>query len=102
MSISERELEENEVKLDNILHKIVVAAKQIETIQENINPDAPAEYSKQLLEDIAMLAETIENLAEAADDIDIVDEHVTKELKEDIEGKLDDAIERITAARSNL
>jgi hypothetical protein len=90
MSISERELE------------IVVAAKQIGTIQENINPEAPAEYSKQLLEDIGMLAETIENLAEAADAIDIVDEHVTKELKEDIEGKLDDAIERITAARSNL
>jgi hypothetical protein len=102
MPVSERELEENEAKLDNILHKIIAAAKQIETIKENINPDAPAEYNKQLLEDINMLAETIENLAEAADDIDIIDEHVTQELEADIQGKLDDAIEKIASARSKL
>lgn len=102
MAISERQLEENEARLDNILHKIVTAAQQIEQMKEKINLNTPTSYNEQLLEDINMLAETIENLAEAADDIDIVDEHVTKEIDEDIRTKLDEAIVKINSARSNL
>jgi hypothetical protein len=99
MSLSERELEENEAKLDNLLHKIVESAKQIQELKENINPAEPTEYNKRCLEQIDMLAKIIQELGEAADDIDIVDENLTKSLEHEIIDKLDRAIEKISAAK---
>jgi uncharacterized phage infection (PIP) family protein YhgE len=99
MAISERDLAENEVKLDNMLHKIVESAKQIRELKDNINPAEPAEYDKQCLEQIDLLAQIIQELAEAADLIDITDERITEQLENGISAKLDEAIQHITAAR---
>ena len=97
MSISERELEENEAKLDNLLHKIVECAKQIQELKENIN--VSDEESKDFLENIDLLAKTVQELGEAADLIDVTDESITKSVEVEMEDKLDAAIARITAAR---
>ena len=102
MSISERELEENEAKLDNLLHKIVESAKQIQELKDSINPAEPFEYNKEMLEDIDTLAKIIEELGSAADLIDIADERITKEIEEKIVGKLDDAIGRISSAKEKV
>jgi hypothetical protein len=99
MSISERELEENEAKLDNLLHKIVESAKQIRELKENINPAEPTEYNKQCLEQIDMLAQIIQELSEAADLIDVTDEKITRDVEQEMEEKIDDAISRITIAK---
>lgn len=99
MSISERELEENEAKLDNMLHKIAESAKQIRELKESINPAEPVEYNKQTLDEIDTLAQIIQELAETADLIDITDEKITKDLEHEIVEKLDRAIERISTSK---
>ena len=102
MTISERQLEENEAKLDNLLHKIIEAARQIQELRTSYDQSMNTEYNKRILDDIDMLAKTIEQLAGHADVLDEQDEELTKELEQEIKNSLDEAILRIMNARRTL
>jgi hypothetical protein len=102
MALSERELEENEAKLDNILHKIVHSAKQIQELRQSINLEAPNDYNDKILDEIVLLSKLIEEMATLADDIDVTDEHITRQLEGQITDKLDEAISRISAVKGLL
>ena len=102
MAISERELEENEAKLDNILHKIIESSKKVQELRGMVNFQAGKEYNDKLLGEIDTLAKIIENLATLADEIDVTDERITKGVEGEIQDKLDEAITRINAVRSLL
>jgi|GEM_PF-5049892 len=102
MAVSERELEENEAKLDNILHKILHSAKQIQELRQSINLEAPEEYNRKILDEIMLIAKIIEELSTLADDIDIVDERITEQLDDQITDKLDEAIKRIASVKTLL
>jgi hypothetical protein len=102
MAVSERELEENEVKLDNILHKIIESSKQIQELRENINANMPYERNKKALDQIEMLAEIIEHLGQLADIIDEKDEEITRELETEVKDSLDDAIKKIITVRRTM
>ena len=100
--ISEKTLEENEVKLDNILHKILKAAQNIQELNEDIK------YTKDLIiieeksKFIDILTETIINLVMLASEINVVDEGMTEELEHKIQKELDVAIGNITSIRKML
>jgi hypothetical protein len=102
VAISERQLEENEVTLDNLLHKILEAAKEIRGLRSGLGPHTSAEMSKRLLDDIDMLAQTICELTSHADIIDEQDEELTRGLEREIKNSLDEAIFRIMNARRTL
>ncbi|HIH23742.1 TPA: hypothetical protein HA251_01780 [Candidatus Woesearchaeota archaeon] len=102
MGVPERELEENEAKLDNILHKIIEASRQVQELRSTITPNTPAGTRAQCLDEINTLAQIIENLAILADDIDIKDEQLTEESEKEIKQTLDDAITRILTVRTRV
>lgn len=103
MAISERELEENEAKLDNILHKIVESTRQIQDLKDSIELSEEKKYdNRRTLDEIDTLAKIIENLAMLADEIDVADERITEGLESNIKDKLDEAITKISAVRNLL
>lgn len=102
MGIPERELEENEAKLDNILHKIIEASRQVQDLRSTITPNTSPGTREQCLNEINTLAQIIENLAILADDIDIKDEQLTAEAEREIKQTLDDAITRILTVRTRV
>ncbi len=102
MSIVERELEENEAKLDNVLHKIIEASRQIQQLKGEINLNLSKDQNKSALEEIDTLAQIIENLAVLSDEIDVSDEKLTKTAEDEITAVLDDAIKKITNTKSRL
>jgi len=97
--ISERKLEENEAKLDNVLHKILKASQNVRDLNKDI------EYTKDLIvigersRFIGILTETISTLTMLASEINEADETITKELETRVEKELDIAIENINKAR---
>ncbi|MBU0756996.1 MAG: hypothetical protein KKF44_02945 [Nanoarchaeota archaeon] len=101
MAISERQLEENEAKIDNILHKILNCCNHIQTLSSNMEEldlSKDANILKDRTKRISLLAETIENLALLADKIDIENEKITEEIEDKITSELDVAIEKIKDA----
>jgi len=106
MALDARKLEEDEAKIDNLLHKIcesarairdlnayTIANKELTSLVEDIDPGFTKRIKK-----INILAETVLNLALLADDIDLEDERLTSELEVNIRDKLKVAIEQILAA----
>ena len=102
MVISERKLEENEAKIDNILHKIISASKQIKAICSQIKEHTSGEVLTEKVRRISLLNELISNLANFADEIEIKDETLTTELEEDITQGLDKAIKGIIQTENFL
>jgi hypothetical protein len=102
MTVSERELEENEAKVDNLLHKITEAARQIQDLRGSLKREVDPEQVKRTLDDIDLLAQTIEELARHADVLDVQDEELTQGLEREIKNSLDEAIVRIMNARRTL
>jgi hypothetical protein len=102
MTISERQLEENEAKIDNILHKIIGANQQIQELSESIGPNSSGTFLMDRVRRIKLLSEIIGNLSLLADEIDIADQQLTEELEVKITEELDRAISDITEAKSLL
>jgi len=102
MTVSERALEEDEVKIDNLLHKILKANEQIEDVVKHLRIDLEDGKQLERLRMIDLLTETVKNLALLADEIDIHDEHMTEELETRVQGKLQDAIVSIQSASKIL
>ena len=95
-NFSERKLEENEAKLDNVLHKILKAAHNIKELNEDIKYTKDLNVIEERSKFIGILAETIATLTMLASEINIVDENITEELEEKIEKELGIAIKNIT------
>ena len=102
MIISERKLEENEAKIDNILHKVIKSTQQIKELSTQLNEKSGGAFLMDRVRQIKILSEIIYNLASLADEIDIEDENLTKELEVKIQLELDKAIKDITEAKSLL
>jgi hypothetical protein len=100
MAISERELKENEAKIDNILHKILESSRQIQDLRDRVNLNMPEAYNNPLLDEIGTLGRIIEELATLADEIDVSDERLTERAEGEIKDKLDEAIARILAIKT--
>jgi hypothetical protein len=101
MTVSERQLEENEAKIDNILHKVLKSCHHMQDMIESIerfNLGKEEFHIKQRLKNLLMLSETIENLTLLADQIDIQNEKITLELEDKITEELDEAILKIKEA----
>ncbi|MBT3464185.1 hypothetical protein HOD20_01065 [archaeon] len=109
MVISERQLEENEAKIDNILHKVLKSMEHIKHLTMTLK-NAPTYKSEEELKTfitdrtnkILLLSETVTNLTMLADEIDIEDETITVEIDTKIRGELDTAVQTIKEARSLL
>lgn len=102
MPINERKLEEDEAKIDNILHKVVNSADKIRELNEQIDPSAPSATIEARKQRIAILVETIINLATLADEIDISDEKITEEVEGEIKKELRSAVSKIMSAQKLL
>ena len=102
MTISERELEENEAKIDNILHKVIHATQHIRKLCSQINEKSSGTFLMNRIKRIDILSETVYHLSCLADDIDIADQKLTAELEQKIKTGLDKAIRDITEAKSLL
>ena len=100
--LSDRKLEENEAKLDNVLHKILKAAHNIRDLNDDIKYTKDLDVIAERSKFIGILTETIVTLTMLASEINVVDENITEELGEKIEKELDIAIENITDARKLL
>jgi ethanolamine utilization microcompartment shell protein EutS len=100
--LSDRKLEENEAKLDNVLHKILKAAHNIKDLNEDIKYTKDLGVIEERSKFIGILAETISTLTMLASEINFVDENITEELEGKIEKELDIAIENITNVRKLL
>lgn len=100
MAVSERQLEENEAKIDNILHKVISASEQISQLCSQINKNSKGEFLIERIKRVGMLSEIIFHLSHLADDIDIKDQKLTIELEKEITEGLDKAIEDITEAKN--
>lgn len=102
MAISERTLEENEAKIDNILHKVISATEQIKQLCSQINERSTGSFLMERIRRINILSEIVYHLSHLADDIDIADQKITQELETKIRGELDKAISDITEAKHLL
>jgi hypothetical protein len=107
MGISTRELEEDEVKVDNLLNKILHSSKLIEALNfqlytikdlKLIDRDYIVERAKK----IDLLIKTIINLAMLADDIEVVDESITDDLEDELKTHINNAISHIKSITSYL
>jgi len=98
VSILERELEEDEAKLDNILHKIMVSAEKLEVVAKEIGRDERRNsLAKQKFE---LLGEQIYNLSLLADEITLHDKKITEELEDRVKSELTAAIGNINEIKS--
>ena len=98
MAVSERELEEDEVRIDNLLHKILRANEHVEELSKQAKMHVEDGDSLEKLRMIGVLTETIANLALLADEIDQHDEQLTKELETSVRAELQEAVKRINSA----
>jgi len=107
MGVNARKLEEDEAKIDNLLHKIIESAKAVEELNSsNISREGLNKFYQELdpafltrMRKISLLIETILHLAYLADDIDLSDETITEQLGENITDELKIAIQKIQEAR---
>jgi hypothetical protein len=100
MGISTRDLEEDEVKIDNLLSKILHACKLIEELNYQVHTIrdfklVDSDYVTERTKKIDILIKTIMNLSILADDIDVVDETVTEDLEEEVRAHINTAIGHI-------
>ena len=102
MAVSERKLEENEAKIDNILHKVISASDQIQKLCAQINERSTGSFLMERIRRVNILSEIIYHLSHLADDIDLTDQQLTEELEAKIKSELDKAISDITEAKSLL
>lgn len=102
MALSERALEENEVKLDNILHKILKAAHNIRDLNSDITVTNDSTLIEERSRCIGILTKTITTLTTLAAEINIVDESITTELENQLGNELNIAIENIKKAKELL
>jgi hypothetical protein len=109
MAVNERELEENEAKIDNILHKVLISLGHIRDLTESLDtmsydktPEEERDFIMQRTKKIILLVETVTNLTLLADEIDVQDEKITWEMDKKITGELDVAINKILDARKLL
>lgn len=99
MAVSERQLEENEARIDNILHKVISSSEQINQLCSQLNENSRGEFLVSRIKKIGMLSEIIFHLSHLADDIDVKDQQLTQELEIEITKGLDKAIQDITEAK---
>lgn len=102
MVISDRNLEENEARLENVLNKILKAANNIKDLNEDISESKDLIVIEERSKCIAILVETITTLTTLALEINIVDEEITKELENQLEDELNNAIQKIKKAEGLL
>ena len=109
MALTERVLEENEAKIDNILHKILLSVRriaelnaQIKNETKKISDEDLREYVDARCRRVELLTQILDNLVVFADFIDIKDERLTKEIEQKIRSELKGAIESITEAEKFL
>jgi hypothetical protein len=100
MGISTRDLEEDEVKIDNLLNKILHSCKLIEELNYQVHTIRDfklidSDYVTERTKKIDILVKTVMNLAILADDIDVVDESVTEDLEEELRANINKAIGHI-------
>ncbi|MFC1648424.1 hypothetical protein ACFL1B_03105 [Nanoarchaeota archaeon] len=93
MAVNERELEEDEAKLDNILHKIIATSKQIKSLSNEISEDH--DQNNIVKQKFRLLSGIVENLALLADEITLHEEKITEELEDKIKDELGNAINNI-------
>lgn len=102
MALSERELEENEAKLDNVLHKISNAANKIQRLNRDLRESKDLEIIYERSTCIKILTDTIVTLTKLASEINFVDENITNELEIELGNELNIAIENIKKAKKIL
>ena len=102
MSIKERTLEEDEVKIDNLLHKIVESNNRIEMLTQQIRDKTREGYILKRVRMISILTDTIFNLSTLADEIDVRDEKLVKDMEAGVQTQLQDAIGNIERATELL
>ncbi|MEA2035896.1 MAG: hypothetical protein U9O94_00200 [Nanoarchaeota archaeon] len=100
MEVSTRELEEDEIKIDNLLNKILHSCKLIEELNKQIitSKDSTVfdkEYMVERARKIDILLKTVQNLVTLADDIDVTDETITIDLEKELKKKMVSAIDDI-------
>ena len=107
MSFSTRALEEDEAKIDNLLHKVHRSSKLIEQLNNqiiSINDQGflDKDYVVERAQKIDILIKTIINLVLLADDIDITDEEVTEDIEAQLKQMLGHAITDIREINNYL
>lgn len=102
MTITGRVLEENEAKIDNILHKILKSSEHITNLTSQITYSSTGSFLMERIKRIKILNETVYHLTMLADEIDLEDEDLTEELETKIKASLDKAIIDIKAAKELL
>ena len=100
MTRSIRDLEEDEVKIDNLLSKVLRSCILIESLNKQINSTKDMEsldkkYVLERVEKIDILIKTVMNLVTLADDIDITDETIAEDLRKDLKDGLNRTINNI-------
>ncbi|MFH1642056.1 MAG: hypothetical protein ABIC04_04100 [Nanoarchaeota archaeon] len=107
MSLSTRELEEDETRIDNLLHKVLSASQAIEDINRQIissedSGNFDKDYVLERAKKTDILIKTVINIVTLADDIDITDETLTEGLRTETKEKLNQAIRLILDAKKFL
>ncbi|MFH1399648.1 MAG: hypothetical protein ABIG95_06065 [Candidatus Woesearchaeota archaeon] len=102
MAVSDRKLEENEAKIDNILHKVIKATTQIRDMCGQVNEQSSGTFLMERIKRIELLSDIINNLACFADEIEIADERLTVDLEDKIHSELDKAISYLKEAKNLL
>ncbi len=98
MGVSERTLEEDEAKIDNILHKILKLNEKIEFLSKQADEASEKKFVRERMRMINIMTQTVHNLAWLADDIELKDMELTKELETKIKDRLRSAITNINKA----
>ena len=95
MAVRDRTLEEDEAKIDNLLHKILESNDKIDSLAEQVRQKSDDGFVMQRMRMMSILTETIKNLAILADEIDLRDEELVKELEHNVKSELRQAVQRI-------
>ncbi|MBR9700321.1 hypothetical protein GOV11_00460 [Candidatus Woesearchaeota archaeon] len=92
MTVTERTLEDNDVEIDNLLHKILRSQENITKLMRQVQRHSEDGYVHERSKMILTLSETIKALAEHADAIDLQDEEDIKIFEDAIRKRIDIAI----------
>lgn len=100
--ISERTLEEDEAKIDNLLHKILESNRKIALLADQISSRTADDFILERTRMLHILTETVGTLAQLADEIDMHDARMLERTVPGVRAHLQDAIGTIRDAERLL